>query len=72
MAKKEIVESESNGREKRKYMLSILILIFPSLLIAMTSAIENRLLQLFFQILLLIFQGILVKNFVGEYFGELN
>ena len=72
MAKKEIVESESNGREKRKYMLSILILIFPSLLIAMTSAIENRLLQLFFQILLLIFQGILVKNFVVEYFGELN
>ena len=62
---------ELNG-QSRKYMLSILILIFPSLLIAMTSAIQDKLLQLFFQIILLVFQGILIRNFVGDYYGELS
>jgi len=55
-------------KEQRKFMLSLLIMFFPSLLIAMTSAISNIVLRLMFQIPLLFFQFILIRNFVSDYY----
>jgi len=66
-----MAENNGNGLVNKKQTLSILILMFPSLLIAMAASIPQIGLQLFFQVILLFFQFVLIKNFVGDYYGEL-
>jgi hypothetical protein len=54
--------------EVKKPTLSGLIMFFPSLLIAMTAVLDNPFIRLIFQIVLLVFQYILLKSFVSEYY----
>tara|TARA_R100000501_G_scaffold18054_1_gene35878 strand:+ start:97 stop:306 length:210 start_codon:yes stop_codon:yes gene_type:complete len=57
-------------QEKRKDILSILILIFPSFLIAATSSIQNEMLGLMLRILIICYQFVIIKNFVDDYYGR--
>jgi hypothetical protein len=55
--------------DNSKYSLTLLILMFPSLLMAITTAIVSNVFgRLGLQILLLVFQFILVKNVLDEYY----
>ena len=54
---------------KDKKSLTMFIMIVPSLLIALTATIESVFLMLSFQILLLFFQLVLIKNLLDEYYG---
>lgn len=56
--------------EKRKDILSILILLFPSILIAATAGIDNLLLGLMLRVLLIGYQFVIIKNFVDDYYGR--
>lgn len=56
------------NKEQRKNVLTILVMFFPSLLIAMTAAIPTVLLRLVFQVVLLFIQFILITNFVSDYY----
>ena len=56
--------------EKRKDILSILILLFPSILIAATASIDNLLLGLMLRVLLIGYQFVIIKNFVDDYYGR--
>jgi hypothetical protein len=58
------------AREKRKDILSILVLLFPSILIAATAGIENLLLGLMMRVLLIGYQFVIIKNFVDDYYGR--
>lgn len=64
MEKKPVVK-----RKKDKKVLTIFIMIVPSLLIAMTSVIISPITQISFQILLLFFQLVIFKNLLDDYYG---
>jgi len=55
---------------KNKRMLTLFFMIIPSLLIAMSSSIDSYVTRLAFQILLIIFQIVIFKNFIDSYYGE--
>jgi len=57
-------------RRKDKKALTIFIMIIPSLLIALTAVIKSTITQISFQILLLFFQLVLLKNLLDDYYGE--
>ena len=63
-------QEESQKRRKDKKALTMFIMIVPSLLIALTSAIESTITQISFQILLLFFQLVLLKNLLDDYYGD--
>lgn len=67
MGKKEI---EKTPIKKDKKMLTMFLMIFPSLLIAMTSAIPSLVVRLGFQVILLLFQVVIFKNLLDDYYGE--
>jgi len=60
----------SKPKKKDKKALTMFIMIIPSLLIALTAAIESVITQISFQILLLFFQLVLLKNLLDDYYGE--
>jgi len=64
------MEEEQPKRRKDKKALTMFILIVPSLLIALTAVIESTITQISFQILLLFFQLVLIKNLLDDYYGE--
>ena len=64
------MEKEHPKRRKDKKALTIFIMIIPSLLIALTAVIESTITQISFQILLLFFQLVLLKNLLDDYYGE--
>lgn len=71
LAEQETLEEQSKPkRRKDKKALTMFIMIIPSLLIALTSAIESAITQISFQILLLFFQMVLLKNLLDDYYGE--
>ena len=55
--------------EKDKKLLTLFIMIVPSLMLAMTSAIPGLIVRIGFQLLLLLFQIVLFKNFIDDYYG---
>lgn len=55
--------------KKDKRMLTLFFMITPSLLLAMTSAIEFYV-RIFFQVVLIFFQIVIFKNFIDSYYGE--
>jgi len=57
-------------QEKKKDILMILIILFPSVLIAGTAGIESEGIGLSLRVLLIFYQFILVKNFVDDYYGK--
>ncbi len=62
------IHGKEINKEQRKNVLTILVMFFPSLLIAMASAIPTVLLRLVFQVVLLFIQFILITNFVSDYY----
>lgn len=58
-----------NKQDQKKYLLSIFILAFPSLMIALFSSISNIMLRIVLQVLMLLFQLVLIKNYVDDYYG---
>ncbi len=63
-------EQSKPKRKKDKKALTMFIMIIPSLLLALTAVIESTITQLSFQILLLFFQMVLLKNLLDDYYGE--
>ncbi len=61
---------QSKPKRKDKKALTMFILIIPSLLIALTAVIQSTITQISFQILLLFFQLVLIKNLLDDYYGE--
>lgn len=57
-------------KHKNKKYLSMFIVLMPSLLLAMTSIIENLIARFCFQIVLFFMQYVLVKNLIDSYAGE--
>ena len=56
--------------KKDKKFLTLFLLILPSLLLAMTGAIESVVVRLSFQIILLIFHAVIFKNLLDDFYGE--
>ena len=56
--------------KKDRKVLTLFIMILPSLLIALTSAIQHYVVRISFQILLLFFQVVLLKNLLDDYYGD--
>lgn len=63
----ELGEEEENKRKAKK-VLTLFLLFFPSILIAMTATIDNIILRLGFQISLLFFQLVLLSNMLDSYY----
>lgn len=63
-------KQQTPKRRKDKKTLTMFIMIIPSLLIALTAAIESTITQISFQTLLLFFQLVLLKNLLDDYYGE--
>tara|TARA_R100001530_G_C4205653_1_gene125960 strand:- start:328 stop:498 length:171 start_codon:yes stop_codon:yes gene_type:complete len=55
--------------EKRKDILSLLVILFPSLLIALTAGMVD-LYGLVIRVLLLGYQFVILKNFLDDYYGN--
>ena len=67
---KESEEKSKPKRRKDKKALTMFIMIIPSLLLALTAVIESTITQISFQVLLLFFQMVLLKNLLDDYYGE--
>lgn len=63
-----MVQQEKQPKKDKK-VLTLFLLIVPSLLIAMSAAIESIPIRLGFQAVLLFFQLVLFKNLIDEYQG---
>lgn len=63
MAKEEV------KRKKDRRMLTLFFMVVPSLLLAMTSAIESFYIRIFFQVVLIFFQIVIFKNFIDDFYG---
>lgn len=57
---------ESKGKDKR--MLTLFIMLVPGLMLAMTSAINDGIIRITFQLVLLLLQYVLVKNLLDDYY----
>ena len=68
MARKE----EELKPKKDKRMLTLFFMSVPSLLLAMASAIDSFYIRIFFQVVLILFQIVIFKNFIDSYYGEDN
>jgi len=64
-----MARQKQEEKVKDKKVLTILILMFPSLLIALTAGLPT-LYGTILRVLLFVYQFILVKNVMDEYFGE--
>ena len=60
---------QSTPKKKDKRFLTLFFVILPSLLIAMTTAIETRLIAICFQVVLIFFQIIIIKSMIDDYYG---
>lgn len=56
--------------KKDKRMFTLFFVIVFSLLIAMTRAIQDTLIAVFFQVVLIFAQIVIVKNLIDSYMGE--
>jgi len=56
--------------EKNKKVLGILVIMFPSALLFISTDIQPALLGWAIRILLFGFQAIIVKNYLDEFYGE--
>jgi hypothetical protein len=61
---------ERQKPRKDKRMLTLFFMAVPSLLLAMASAIESFYIRIFFQVVLILFQVVIFKNFIDSYYGE--
>jgi len=63
-------EEENKKPKKDKRILTLFFMIVPSLLLAMCAAIESFYIRIFFQVVLILFQIVIFKNFIDSYYGE--
>jgi hypothetical protein len=63
-------KEEKQKQRKDKRMLTLFFMAVPSLLLAMASAIESFYIRIFFQVVLILFQIVIFKNFIDSYYGE--
>ena len=63
-----MAKKKEEEKTKDKKILTILILMFPSLLIALTAGLPT-LYGMILRVLLFVYQFILVRNVMDEYFG---
>lgn len=61
---------QTGGKKKSKKILTLFIMMIPALLIAMTATIPSLPVRLGFQLVLLLFEFVLVKNLLDDYYGE--
>jgi hypothetical protein len=61
---------EGQKPKKDKRMFTLFFVIVFSLLIAMCRAIDNTIIALFFQVVLIFSQIVIVKNLIDSYMGE--
>lgn len=66
----EVVEQYKLKPKKDKRMFVLFFVVIFSLLIAMTRSINDTLVAIFFQVVLISSQIILVKNLIDSYVGE--
>ena len=66
MVKKELKGDEA--KLKKKHMLTFILIMLPSLLLAMSSSIINIFTRFGFQIIILIWQFVMIKNLLDEYY----
>lgn len=57
-------------KKPKKYGLTLFILIIPSLLLAMTSAVTDLWIRIFFQVVLLLLQMVMIKNMLDDYYNS--
>jgi len=62
--------SEEIKPRKDKRIFTLFIVVIFSLLIAMTRSIQNSFVALFFQVVLIFAQIVIVKNLIDSYMGE--
>jgi hypothetical protein len=55
--------------KKDRTTLSLFILLVPSLLLAMTSAIAGTWVRIFFQVVLILFQTVMLNNMLKDLYG---
>ena len=64
-----MVKKDKKKLKKDKKALTIFLMIIPSLLLAMTSAITETFARISFQGILLFFQLVIFKNLLDDYYG---
>jgi len=69
MAKRDIIVEEPKPRRDKRMFTLFFVVVF-SLLIAMTRSIESTLIAIFFQVVLIFSQIVIVKNLIDSYMGE--
>jgi len=57
-------------KEKDKKILTIFILFFPSIILMALSGIPNTFIRFGIQLLIVLYQFIVIRNLVFEYYGE--
>lgn len=57
-------------KSKDKRILTIFILMIPSLLIALAASIPSVIIRVVFQMILLVLQFVLVKNLIDDFYGS--
>jgi hypothetical protein len=60
-------KKEVKPADKKKF-LTLFIILIPSLLLAMTSAIDSQYVRLFFQVVLIISQTVTLKSLLDDYY----
>ena len=63
-------KTEEQKPKKDKRMLTLFFMIVPSLLLAMCSSVDSFYIRIFFQVVLILFQIVIMKNFIDSYYGE--
>jgi hypothetical protein len=63
-------KKEYQKPKKDKRILTLFFMIVPSLLLAMCAAIESFYIRIFFQVVLILFQIVIFKNFIDSYYGK--
>jgi nitrate reductase NapE component len=66
MAKKETDEKKVEPRPKNQAILTLFILIFPVLILAMVGLVGDW----FTRVFLFVYEAVLIKNFIDSYYTE--
>jgi hypothetical protein len=54
-------------KQKNKQFLTLFIVLMPTLIVAMASAIDNVVVRIAIQVVLILFQVVIVKNIIDDY-----
>lgn len=63
------MEKKTKTAKDRK-TLTLFLFVLPSVLIAMSTYIQDTILRMIFQVVLVVFQSVLIKSWLDSYYGE--